>query len=425
MPERNMDNLQPYLEAFAQAQASLPGGETAQSLRAEAIEALKARGLPTRRDEAWKFTKLKLDGFAPASESDAEITPDALPSLPFPSHRLVFVNGRFRGELSDEGIGESLAEALPALAGELGADLDLTELPMAALNTAFFVDGLVLKLREAPDKPIHLVSIGAADGETAPLFQPRHLIEIESGAATVIESHLALGGTGRYAANGVTEIAVGRNARLTHIKLQDESREALHISTSRVRVAEGGIYNSYVLSVGAALSRNEIHLSLDGEGASCRLDGAYLQDGQQHCDITTVITHAVPGTTSREVVKGALDGKARGVFQGKISVAPDAQKSDGRMLNKTLLLSDKAEIDTKPELEIFADDVQCAHGATAGELDSDGLFYLRSRGIPEAKARRLMIESFLADTLEGVEDEAIRELLMERIGAWLKKEEGE
>ena len=422
MPEKNTDNLQPYLDAFAAA--TPPGGEAAQSLRAEAIEALKTRGLPTRRDEAWKYTKLNLDGFLPEEAGDAEVTPDALPSLPFPAHRLVFVNGRFRRELSDDGLGESMAEALPGLDVELGADLDLNELPMAALNTAFFADGLVLDLDDAPDKPIHLVSIGAA-GEGQPLFQPRHRISLASGAATVIESHLALGGAGRYAANGVTEISVGKDATLTHITLQDQSRDSLHVSTSSVRVAEGGAYNSYVLSEGAALSRNEIHLNLDGEGASCRLDGAYLQNDGQHVDTTTVVTHAVPGTTSREVVKGALDGKSRGVFQGKIIVAPDAQKSDGQMMNKTLLLSEKAEIDTKPELEIYADDVQCAHGATAGELDSDGLFYLRSRGIPEAKARRMMIESFLADTWQEVESEEIRELLAGRIAAWLQREEAE
>ena len=422
MPEETADKLQPYLDAFAKAQADLPGGEAAQSLRAEAIEALKARGLPTCRDEAWKYTKLKLEGFAPASGSESEITPDALPTLPFPSHRLVMVNGRFRADFSDDGLGESMAAALPGLTEDLGRDFELSALPMVALNTAFFEDGILLKLSSTPEKPVHIVSISADDGQ-APLFQPRHWIEIESGEATVVESHLALGGGGRYAGNAVTEIEVAKGARLNHITLQEESREAVHLSTTSVRVAAGGAYNSYILSEGAALSRNEIHLSLDGEGASCRLDGAYLQNGEQHVDTTSVVTHKVPGTTSREVVKGALDGKARGVFQGKIVVAPDAQQTDGRMMNKTLLLSDKAEIDTKPELEIYADDVQCAHGATAGELDSDGLFYLRSRGIPENKARRMMIESFLADTWQEVKGAELRELIAGRIAAWLEKED--
>ncbi|MEX2407979.1 MAG: Fe-S cluster assembly protein SufD, partial [Rhodovibrionaceae bacterium] len=389
MAETTTDSLQPYLEAFARAQR--PAGDVVGSLRDEAIAALKTRGLPSRRDEAWKYTRLKLDGFLPGGAGDADITLDALPRLPFPAHRLVFVNGHFRAQLSDEGLGESLAAALPRLAGKLGEGLDIEALPMAALNTAFFADGLYLKVTESPDKPIHLVSLGVA-GPDAPLFQPRNLIAIEGGKATLIESQLGLGG-GPYAANSVTEIAVGENATLTHITLQDAPRDTLYLSTSSVRVAAGGGYNAYVLSEGAALSRNEIHLTLAGEGASCRLDGAYLQDGTQHCDITTSVTHAVPDTTSREVVKGALDGKARGVFQGKILVSPDAQRSDGRMMNKTLLLSDKAEIDTKPELEIYADDVLCAHGATAGELDDVALFYLRSRGIPENKARRLLIES--------------------------------
>ncbi len=418
MAEATTDMLQPYLDAYARAPRR---GDTLQSLREEAIAALKARGLPTRRDEAWKYTRLKLEGFTPFGADDgAAIAPDLLPRLPFPAQRLIFVNGRFHAELSDEGLGESLAEALPRLAGELGDGLDLGSLPMAALNTALFEDGLYLKIAGTPDRPIHLVSIGAAD-TAAPLFQPRNLIEIENGETTLIESHLGLG-AGSYASNAVTEIALGSGATLTHVKLQDDARTALHLSTTRVRVAAGGAYNAYLLSEGAALSRNEVHVTLDGEGASCRLDGAYLQNGEQHCDVTTLVTHAVPGTTSREVIKGALDGKARGVFQGKILVAPDAQRSDGRMMNKTLLLSDKAEIDTKPELEIYADDVQCAHGATAGELDDTALFYLRSRGIPEARARRLLIESFLADTLQAVADPAIKEMLAGRISAWLAGE---
>ena len=212
MSEQTTDTLQPYLDAFAEAQAGLPGGEAAQSLRAEAIEALKARGLPSRRDEAWKYTKLKLDGFAPAVGSKREITPDVLPRLPFPAHRLVMVNGRFRADLSDAGLGESLAAALPGLTENLGKDLDLAALPMAALNTALFEDGVLLRLSETPETPIHLVSVGADDGET-PLFQPRHRIEIENGEATLIESHVALGGGGRYAANAVTEISVGAGAK--------------------------------------------------------------------------------------------------------------------------------------------------------------------------------------------------------------------
>jgi Fe-S cluster assembly protein SufD len=186
-----------------------------------------------------------------------------------------------------------------------------------------------------------------------------------------------------------------------------------------VRVADAGRYDSFLLTTGAALARDEMVVTLDGPGASCRLDGGYLARGRQHVDNTTEIVHAKPHTTSAEVYKGVLDDQARGVFQGRIVVSKDAQKSDGHQLNKTILLSDRAEIDTKPELEIYADDVKCSHGATAGELDGDALFYLRARGIDQADARRLLVEAFVGDAIENIADAAVREAFARRIGQWM------
>jgi Fe-S cluster assembly protein SufD len=198
-----------------------------------------------------------------------------------------------------------------------------------------------------------------------------------------------------------------------------DGAEAFHTARAAIHVAARGRYDSFVLTTGGRLTRNEILVALEGEGASCRLAGAYLARGRQHCDNTTEIVHASARTESREAYKGVLDGQARGVFQGRIVVAKDAQKSDGHQLNKTLLLSERAEIDTKPELEIHADDVKCSHGAAAGELDEDALFYLRTRGIEAAEARRLLIHAFLGEVVEQIEDERARALIEERIAAWL------
>jgi Fe-S cluster assembly protein SufD len=217
----------------------------------------------------------------------------------------------------------------------------------------------------------------------------------------------------------VTEIRVGSGATLRHYKDQNEGAKAFHTATTDVRVAEKGRYENFVLTTGAVLSRNEITVVLDGRGAVCRLDSAYLARGRQHADNTTAIIHAKPQTTSAEVYKGVLDEHARAVFQGRIVVEKDAQKADGHQLNKTILLSDRAEIDTKPELEIFADDVKCSHGAAAGELDENALFYLRARGIGQAEARRMLVEAFVGETLENISNVAVRAAFERRIGAWM------
>ncbi|MCW5773312.1 MAG: Fe-S cluster assembly protein SufD, partial [Rhodospirillaceae bacterium] len=345
-------------------------------------------------------------------------------------NRVVFVNGRLRDDLSSlrqlsPGIELlSFAEALKSrpqlVEAQLGKAPGLATHPFAALNAAFAADGYVLHI--APDTkaeaPIEILWIGSG-ADKPPVYHPRNLIIAGRGAhATVIEHHVGLC-IGAYFSDSVTEISLGEDAVLRHCKVQDESREAFHMAATGARLGEGAHLDSFVFSIGGRLARNEIHVALGGRRAQCRLNGAYLARGEQLIDHTTVIDHLVPETASRELYKGVLDGRARGVFQGKIVVHPGAQKTDGQQMKRALLLSDRAEIASKPELEINADDVKCSHGATAGELDDASLFYLRSRGIPEAEARRLLVEAFLNEVIDAVALAGMRLTLEHNISRWM------
>ncbi|MFQ6017640.1 MAG: Fe-S cluster assembly protein SufD [Kiloniellaceae bacterium] len=425
-----------FVEQFGACKAELPGMGLSwvRDLREAGIERFAAHGLPSPRLEAWKYTSLrplaKLD-FVPAPSGSASI--DKLPTL-LPGgeggHRLVFVNGAFRADLSRlgdlpegaeiGGLAAALERGPDGIAAHLGRIGDGAEQPMLALNTAMMRDGLALRLKRGVRvaMPIEVVFLGAA-GPAPMAYHPRNLIVLEPGSrAFVIEHHSGLG-EGAYFANGGTEILIGDGAALNHYKLQAEAPDAFHLSTVHVRLGRGAYYDAFTLSTGARLSRNESHVRLDGPGANCRLNGAYLMRGQQHCDNTTVIEHLKERTSCREVFKGVIDDKARAVFRGRIVVHPHAQKSDGHQLSKALLLSSMAEVDTKPELEIYADDVKCSHGATVGDLDHDALFYLRSRGIPEAAARNILIEAFLAETIDEIAAGGLCPALMSSVGHWL------
>ena len=249
---------------------------------------------------------------------------------------------------------------------------------------------------------------------------PRNLVVAGEGSrGIVIESHVGTDNAARYWSNPVCEISVGKNANLKHLKVQAESLAATHIAYSTVTIEGGASYENFVMTVGAALSRNEIQVALVGEEARCRLNGAYMIRGSQHADTTTFIDHAKPHCDSDEVYKGVLDDSAHGVFQGKILVARDAQQTNGNQMNRAVLLSDKAEMSTKPELEIYADDVKCSHGATAGELDDESLFYMRARGIPADQARQLLIRAFIGELLDDIEPAAVREHLEKLAEGWL------
>ena len=433
----NSAPVQAFVEQFGALRAELPGAGLPwlRDLREAGIERFAALGLPAPSVESWKYTRLRpleTTEFVPAGASHA-VNIDRLPALLPQSgigHRVIFVNGRLRQCLAlpgdqPEGVElGGLADALrqdPEAVGEhLGQIGKPDGQPMLALNTAMMRDGLVLRVKRGVSValPIEVVYVGAAGPE--PLaFHPRNLIVLEPGArATLVEHHIGLG-SGAYFANGGTEIRVEDGAQLHHYKIQEEGPEAVHVTTVHVQLGPGAVYDGFTLTTGARLSRNEVTVRLAGPGAECHLNGAYMVRGKQHCDTTTIIDHLAPQTSCREVFKGVIDEQARAVFQGRIVIHPGAQQSNGHQLSKALLLSDRAEIDTKPELEIYADDVKCSHGATVGDLDRDALFYLRARGIPEAAARDILIEAFLADTINEIAAEGLCPALMASVGHWL------
>lgn len=411
-----------YARHYQAAKAGLPGAPLPwlAKRRDAGMERFAATGFPTTRDEAWKYTNLNAlnsGAFEAASATHNGLVPAQLPTLlPTTTHRLCFANGFLRPDLSSlpalpEGVAlttlGSAADDDAALLKQLFSDDDAS--PLAGLNAALAQDGWLLRIGEGVvlEAPIEVIWLGGL-GDTPVSYHTRNLIVAEAGSqATVIEHYHGLSAA-PYFHNGTSNIVLGANARIRHRKVQAEGSGAFHLHDTRVLAAAGARYDSFVLALGAALSRQEIHVALNGEEAECLLAGAYVMNDRQHCDNTTVIEHVSPRTNSREVYKGVLDDRARAVFQGRITVRPDAQQINGHQLNKTLLLSDRAEIDSKPELEIFADDVKCSHGATAGELAEDELFYLRARGIPEAAARALLVQAFLAEALEEVGEDDLR-----------------
>ena len=418
-----------FLHRFEGLRARLPGArlDFVDALRGEAAEAFRQQGFPTRRVEAWKYTDLR--PLAAAGFDEPLTAIDSAPDLP-PAHgavRAVFVDGRFRDDLSTlEALpyaARSLAETLPGLAGRLGSQARVDAEPMVALNTMLFEDGLVVTVPAGvAGGVLDLVSVATAS-ERPEAFHPRHLIRLEPGASlTVIET--AMGpAKARYLHNPVYEIEVAAGAMLTHARLQQEGDAGFQLSTVYARVAEGGTYDNFTLNAGARLVRNEIHAILAGPKAACHMNGAQLLQDGQHADTTTVLDHAAPDCASRQTYKTVLAGRSRGVFQGKIHVHQIAQRTDGYQMNQALLLSPEAEIDSKPQLEIYADDVKCSHGATVGEIDAEQLFYLRSRGIPEARARAMLVEAFLREAIEGVQDETARGALDAAVTGWWQRRE--
>jgi Fe-S cluster assembly protein SufD len=395
------------------------------ALRRLAWERFNAIGFPTTRNEDWRFTSVApitqaTFGRAP-SHGSRTIPLDLLEGLRLPNTtELVFVNGFLVPELSvvsSSGLSvTTLAPALrrndPDLAKTLGQVAAFTQNGFTALNTALFTDGTLIRVRSGQQalKPLHLVYLSLPGAEPSVSY-PRVLIIAEpSSTATVIETHSGPPGE-QYFTNAVTEIAVGDNAAVEHIRIQRESEKAFHIATVEVRQGRDSRFRSFSLAMGGALARANIYSIMDGSGSDCSMNGLYLLHGTQHIDHQTRIEHAQPNCTSREIYKGVLDGTSHGVFNGKVYVRPEAQKTDGKQTNNNLLLSDGAKVDTKPQLEIFADDVKCTHGATVGRLDDLAVFYLESRGIRKSLARKLLTYGFAADVLGTIPHEEIRQRL--------------
>ena len=400
-------------------------------LRRRAFERFTALGMPTPRLERWRFTNvapIAETAFAPAAPADRAAAAAAV------SHaaagvdaRLAFVNGRHvapaseAAELPDGVEVSSLADALASETGPAGT-ASMVEAHLAscahiddeaftALNTALLRDGAVVRApaNTVIEEPIELLFVTSPPaGGLRVMTHPRVLVVVgENAQVRLVESYVG-GGESPYLTNAVTEVIAGPNAAVDHYKLVRESPAAYHVASMHVRLGRGAVFSSHAVTLGGAIVRNDAQALLDGEGADCTLNGLYLANGRRLVDNHTTIHHAKPHCTSHELYKGILAGAARAVFNGKIIVAIDAQKTDARQTNKALLLSEDAQINTKPELEIFADDVKCTHGATVGQLDEDALFYLRARGLGLDQARSVLIHAFASDLLGRIGIEPLR-----------------
>jgi Fe-S cluster assembly protein SufD len=397
--------------------------------RAEGIESFETLGFPTMKDEDWHFTSVAPIAdrvFHPASP--VSISRESMSELGLPAlggQSLVFVNGFFSAELSSPeserviaGVTiQNLAAALrdePGVRNEIGLAATSTSSAFTALNTAFFRDGALIRIgANATAGPIHLIFVAA--GNDGMVTHPRNIIVAGNHSqATIVESYVAADGSS-YVTNAVTEVILGDGARVSHYKLQSEGTSAFHVGTIQARQPRNSYYESFSFATGADLSRTNVYTVLEGDAAECVLNGLYLADGTQHMDHQTYVEHVAPNCPSHELYKGILDGRSHGVFNGKVYVHPEAQKTDGKQSNNNLLLSDHARVDTKPQLEIFADDVKCTHGATVGRLDETALFYLRSRGLSNTVARKLLTYAFAADVLERLSLAPLKDALEARV----------
>jgi FeS assembly protein SufD len=431
---------QAYVDLFNAAEQGLPGvgNPWVADLRAKAIDAYGALGLPHRRVEAWKYTDLRsrlTEALPLARESGVTVTEAELTQAlsaeiaALPAYRLVIVEGELRVDLSDlvglkaagaevVSITEALQKPPRWLKQALGKINPQDRDPVVALNLALMSGGVGLRIGKGVtlDKPIHLIHLDG--GEPASVITRSVVLVEERASLDLLESYGSLGGS-EFQRNAVTEVEVGDKASLNHIKLQREGKAAFHLVTWLVKLDADANYQAFQFSTGGALSRSQIYAVFAGEGSSLDVSGALLMRGRQHCDTTLLVEHRVPRCTSRELFKAVLDNEARGVFQGKIIVSPGAQKTDGKQMAQGLLLSETAEFDSKPELEIFADDVVCGHGSTSGQIDEDLLFYLEARGIPEREARALLIQAFVGEAVERIEHEGLREALHKASAEWL------
>ena len=421
---RENDLYNASIESFAQIRfAGEP--EWLASLRREAFARFTALGFPTTKDEEWKYTgvgPITRVPFRPANERrrlQQAPLPETLPG----GEGFVLVNGRYSAELSRAGLRpvvrslrEALLEEPELLEPHLARHASFEKSAFTALNTAFLEDGAFVRIPRGTilEEPIHLIFF-SEDGAGPAVSHPRNLILAEPNSqARIIETYVGEGAS--YFTNSVTEVICGDGAVLEHYKLQRESLAAFHVQTVGAAQERGSNFVSHNVCLGAALARTDINVLFKAEGSECTLNGLFLAGGSQHVDNHTLIDHAKPHCTSRELYKGILDGRARGVFHGKIIVRPDAQKTDALQTNKNLLLSREALVNSTPALEILADDVKCRHGSTIGQLDANSLFYLRSRGIGEQEARALLTYGFAADLANRIRIPWIREELEAFLG---------
>jgi Fe-S cluster assembly protein SufD len=424
-----------WAESFARLEERRNGAEPLwlRGTRKAAMARFVELGFPTRKDEEWKYTNVapiaKLHFGLPQTPT-RKVSPADLHKLGVPDDqgaRLVLVNGRFSPELSQLGAAEagveigSLAERVETHPASVEPYLTryapFDGQSFAALNTAFFADGAFVRIAPGatPSTPILLVFV-TLPGAEPESTHPRVLVVADAGSgSTLVELYASLGDR-PYLTNAVTEVAIGEGAQVEHVRLQGESDRAFHVSTLATEQGRDSRFVAHSLSFGAALARHDVVDAIGAEGAECTLRGLYVATGSQHVDNHTTIDHRRPHGTSRELYKGILAGASRGVFNGKIIVRPDAQKTDARQKNDNLLISEQAEVATQPQLEIHADDVRCSHGSTIGHLEEDPLFYLRSRGLPERDARALLTQGFAGEITRAVPVETLRDRVNQLIG---------
>jgi Fe-S cluster assembly protein SufD len=433
----SMREKQGYLEGFSLFEKDAPGNDLAwlREVRQEAISCFSEIGFPTPRDEDWRFTNLAPITRTPfqiarnngGGLSFKEIEPFMIPGPT--SDLLVFVNGRYLTGVSSSGslpggikvinLTQALKEEREILELHLSRYSDYRKDPFSALNTAFMEDGSLVYIPSGTvlEEPIHLLYISVTtDGPI--VVHPRNLIVMgDNSQATIVEQYASIS-ENVYFSNVVTEAVVGKNSVLNHFMIERESKRAFNISTLRVQQDRSSSVTSNSILLGGALVRNNVHPVLAGEGSECYINGLFMSTGRQHMDNYMKVEHASPHCDSRQLYKGVLDGRSHGVFHGRIIVHKGAQKTDAKQTNRNLLLSDEAQIDTKPQLEIYADDVKCTHGATIGQLDENAIFYLRSRGIPLDSARSLLLFAFTSEIIERIKEEPIRRYLETLVTDW-------
>lgn len=416
-----------YLESFARVEKRAAQGSQAwlHPVRQAAISRFAEIGFPSVRDEDWRFTNLAplvQTSFSLAGEAHVELTPQEIAPCVVPGLgdiQLVFVDGRYAAALSSPGspggglLVRSLAQACrddrALVEQHLTRYVEYHHDAFSALNTAFMEDGAFVHVPRGSvvEKPIYLLYVSTATGEPI-MTHPRNLIILgEDSQATIVEDYVSLG-AGVYFSNVVTEVVVGQNGVLTHYMIEQESKQAFNVSTLRVEQGRSSNVTSHTVLLGGALVRNNVHPVLAGEGGECLINGLFVASGRQHMDNFMRVEHASPHCDSRQFYHGILDDQSHGVFSGRIIVHKDAQKTDAKQTNNNLLLSQGAQIDTKPQLEIYADDVKCTHGATIGQIDENAIFYLRSRGIAEEAARAMLLLGFANESLGRMKVEPIR-----------------
>ena len=405
------------------------------SLRSAGMECFSSHGFPSLADEAWRFTSLRELAQTPfelAGNLNSELGANDLSGLQFASlncRRLVFLNGSYQPELSDilevpgltvSNLKSAVVHSSEAVKTNLGRYADQQENPFVSLNTALSQDGFFINLDSGTrlEEPIHIVHL-TSDSSTPICTHVRNLVMVGDGCEVdLVECYLGVGQNITFT-NPVTEICVGNNSQVNHYRIQNESPNAFHVGVNDVQQGRDSHYRGLVIDLGGKLVRNNLRCVLSGEGGLAGIDGLYLLRDHQHVDNYTTLEHAVPHCDSRELFKGILDDRASGVFRGRIIVHKDAQKTDSKQTSSNLLLTDRARVNTKPQLEIYADDVKCTHGATIGQLDANALFYLRSRGIPLQAAKGILIFAFASELFGRVKVESLGQQLSRYLAAWL------